>query len=118
MADADVESRARICEMLVGDGYEARTASSGEDVLSVLAVERVDAVVLGDDLGAQGGLETCRRIRNESVQRFSLNCLLTCSAIEAHQFLRAISANPPASYRIHRCRPPGNGHHRPPSHGR
>lgn len=70
VADADVESRARICEMLVGDGYEARTASSGEDVLSVLAVERVDAVVLSDDLSAQGGLETCRRIRNESVQRF------------------------------------------------
>lgn len=70
VADSDVASRLRICEMLARDGYETRTASTGDDVLVVLGVERVDAVVLSDDLGRQGGLETCRRIRSGSVQRW------------------------------------------------
>ncbi len=95
VADADVESRARFCEMLVGDGYEARTASSGDDVLSVLAVERVDAVVLSDDLSGQGGVEICRRIRNESGQRFVPVIIVAAKGAEPllHEQAKAVQAD-------------------------
>jgi signal transduction histidine kinase len=44
-------------------GYEVLAAESGEAALAVLAVQRIDLVVLDVLMPGLGGFETCRRIR-------------------------------------------------------
>jgi len=49
--------------LLSGEGYSVRSASSGEEALSILTDEQADLVIL--DLGLPGidGITTCRRLR-------------------------------------------------------
>ena len=44
-------------------GYEVIAAASGEDALALLAIEKVDLVILDVLMPGLGGFETCKRIR-------------------------------------------------------
>jgi DNA-binding response OmpR family regulator len=70
IADGDPAIRRKLIDALRKEGHEAVTAGSGEEALALLAIDRVDAVILDFMLPGLGGLETCKRIRSESVQRF------------------------------------------------
>lgn len=51
------------------DKHEVVLASSGEEALELLAVEPVDAIILDLLMPGIGGLETCRRIREDMARR-------------------------------------------------
>jgi DNA-binding response OmpR family regulator len=52
-----------LAEALRGDGYEVVLARSGEEALELLAVQRVDCILLDLLMPGIGGRETCRRIK-------------------------------------------------------
>ena len=67
IVDDDRDTREMYCESLRADGFEVRTARSGEDVLR-LAPDAMPAVVV-TDLRLRGkidGLELARRLRAEN----------------------------------------------------
>ena len=51
---------------LTGKGYEVRDARTGEDALTAIRDNRFDLVLLDMNMPGMGGLETCRRIRENS----------------------------------------------------
>jgi DNA-binding response OmpR family regulator len=53
-----------LAEALRADGYEVVLARSGEEALQLLAVQRVDCVLLDLLMPGIGGRETCRRVKN------------------------------------------------------
>lgn len=64
-------------EVLRQDGHEVVLATSGEEALELLAVELVDAIILDLLMPGIGGLETCRRIRDNTTQRHIPVMMLT-----------------------------------------
>jgi two-component system NtrC family sensor kinase len=62
---------------LRADGYELVLARSGEEALALLAVQRVDCLLLDLIMPGIGGLETCRRVRNTPAMRDIPIILLT-----------------------------------------
>ena len=61
--DPDVR---RLVEMkLKLDGIETLTATNGQEALDVLAESPVDLVILDLQMPVMGGIETCRRIRED-----------------------------------------------------
>lgn len=61
--DGDVR---RLVEMkLKLDGIETITATNGQEALDVLAETSVDLVILDLQMPVMGGIETCRRIRED-----------------------------------------------------
>lgn len=69
VVDADPVFRRALAESLRSDGEEVLTAGSAEEAIALLSVDRVDGVVVDFRLPELGGLELCRRIRRESLQR-------------------------------------------------
>lgn len=58
-----------LAELLRQDGHEVVLATSGEEALDLLSVELVDAIILDLLMPGMGGLEACRRIRENRAQR-------------------------------------------------
>ncbi len=55
--------------LLRKDGHEVVLAHSGEEALELLAIERVDCILLDLEMPGLGGHETCRRIKGAPVVR-------------------------------------------------
>ncbi len=53
-----------LAEALSGEGYDVILAHSGEEALEMLAVQRVDCILLDLLMPGIGGQETCRRIKD------------------------------------------------------
>jgi two-component system, NtrC family, sensor kinase len=52
-----------LADALRGDGYDVVLASSGEEAIALLAVQRVDCILLDLIMPGMGGEETCRRVK-------------------------------------------------------
>lgn len=59
----------RVSEALRADGYDVICAHSGEEALQLLAVQRVDCILLDMVMPGLGGRETCERIKAAPVVR-------------------------------------------------
>jgi DNA-binding response OmpR family regulator len=92
IADGDPAIRRKLIDALRKEGHEAVTAGSGEEALALLAIDRVDAVILDFMLPGLGGLETCKRIRSESVQRFVPVMVVAGEADDPDAYRKALSA--------------------------
>jgi len=66
-----------LSDVLREDGYDVVTAQSGEEALVLLAVQRVDCIVLDLKMPGIGGHETCRRIKSAPVIRDTPLVILT-----------------------------------------
>lgn len=66
-----------LASLLRQDKHEVVLASSGEEALLLLAVEAVDAIILDLLMPGIGGLETCRRIREDPARRGTPIMMLT-----------------------------------------
>lgn len=60
---------AELTSVLREEGYDMVVARSGEEALEVLAVERVDCILLDLHMPGMGGCETCRRVKASPVVR-------------------------------------------------
>lgn len=69
--------REAVAELLREDGHDVVLARSGEEALELLAVELVDGIILDLLMPGMGGLEACRRIRNNPAQRHIPVMMLT-----------------------------------------
>lgn len=58
-----------LAERLREDGYEVVKATSGEEALELLTVDRVDCILLDLLMPGMSGTETCRTIKNSSALR-------------------------------------------------
>lgn len=92
IADGDPAIRRKLIDALRKEGHEAVTAGSGEEALALLAIDRVDAVVLDFALPGLGSLETCKRIRSESVQRFVPILMMAGDADDPDAYRKALAA--------------------------
>jgi len=92
IADGDPAIRRKLIDALRKEGHEAVTAGSGEEALALLAIDRVDAVLLDYALPGLGGLETCKRIRSESVQRFVPVMVMAGDADDPEAYRKAMAA--------------------------
>ena len=63
-----------VCEIL--------TASSGEEALEVLRLERPALIVLDDQMPGIGGLETCRRIKSDPDLRSTIVLMASSPGLE------------------------------------
>lgn len=70
IVDADPVFRKALADSLRGDGSEVLVGASTEEAIALLSVDRVDAVLVDFRLPEVGGLDLCRRIRSQSLQRF------------------------------------------------
>jgi DNA-binding response OmpR family regulator len=70
----------RLRSALQEDGYEFVIASSGEEALELLSVDRVDAIVMNLHMPGMSGLETCQRIRAERAGALVPMLMLASSA--------------------------------------
>jgi DNA-binding response OmpR family regulator len=70
IVDADPVFRRALADSLRGDGNEVLVGASTEEAIALLSVDRVDAVLVDFRLPEVGGLDLCRRIRSQSLQRF------------------------------------------------
>lgn len=87
--DPDVR---RLVEMKLRlDGIETLTATNGREALDLLAVEKVDLVVLDLMMPVMGGIETCRSIREEASLAHIPIIMLTAraQAADIHEGLSA-----------------------------
>ncbi len=91
IADGDPAVRRKLIDALRKEGHEAVTAGSGEEALALLAIDRVDAVLLDYALPGLGGLETCKRIRAESVQRFVPVMVMAGDADDPEAYRKAMA---------------------------
>lgn len=64
--DDDPQIRRLMRMTLIGQGYEVRDASSGEEALDKLRESRFDLALLDVNMPGMGGLETCRLLRCDS----------------------------------------------------
>jgi DNA-binding response OmpR family regulator len=92
VADSAPAYRRALAESLRVDGNEVVVAGSTEEALALLAIERVDAVILDYRLPERGGLDTCRRIRSQSLQRFVQVLVVAGSNDDVDAYRKAIAA--------------------------
>jgi len=65
VVDDDPAVRDSLRRSLTFEGYSVATAGDGEQALASVAAERPDVVVLDLQMPVLGGLETCRRLREQ-----------------------------------------------------
>ena len=65
VVDDDSAVRDSLRRSLTFEGYSVPTAGDGEQALASVAAERPDVVVLDLQMPVLGGLETCRRLREQ-----------------------------------------------------
>ena len=78
--DADIQQL--VSYNLVKAGFNVTCADSGEEALSVLAHERVDAMVLDLMLPGKDGNEVCRTVRSKEATRSLPIIMLTAKGEE------------------------------------
>jgi DNA-binding response OmpR family regulator len=92
VADSAPAYRKALAESLRVDGHEVVVAGSTDEALALLAIERVDAVILDYRLPERGGLDTCRRIRSQSLQRFVQVLMVAGASDDVDAYRKAIAA--------------------------
>jgi diguanylate cyclase (GGDEF)-like protein/PAS domain S-box-containing protein len=65
VVDDSLETLSLLKEVLTGDGYEVRTASSGKEALSAVADEMPDLILLDIKMLDMDGYEVCRKLKSE-----------------------------------------------------
>jgi DNA-binding response OmpR family regulator len=92
VADGEPAYRRTLAESLRADGGDVAVAGSTDEALALLALERVDAVLLDYRLPDRGGLDTCRRIRGgQSTQRFVPLLVIAGTSDDVDAYRKAIS---------------------------
>ena len=109
-----IEDERKVAEAIRGaleqNGYEARTAQSGEDGLLLIESERFDVVVLDLQLPGRDGMEVLKTIRGRGRQipvvilttsaaeediirayEFSANCYIT-KPVDLEQFIKVVKS--------------------------
>lgn len=66
-----------VADVLRGDGYEVILARSGEEALELLALQRMDCLLLDLLMPGMGGTETCRRVKASPATRDTPVVMLT-----------------------------------------
>jgi DNA-binding response OmpR family regulator len=69
VVDDSPETLSLLKEVLTGDGYEVRTASSGKEALSAVADEMPDLILLDIKMLDMDGYEVCRKLKSEGYNR-------------------------------------------------
>lgn len=77
--DDDPEYRAVLGDRLRKRGYDVVYASSGEQAIALLGVQRVDCILLDRSMAGIGGIETCRRLKTSELVRDTPLIMLTAS---------------------------------------
>ena len=73
VVDDDVLSRESFSRLLNQEGYEALTASSGDEALRLLETVRPDVILLDYKMPGLDGVEVCRRIRgNDKIKNIPI----------------------------------------------
>ncbi|MGH2594836.1 MAG: protein kinase domain-containing protein, partial [Actinomycetota bacterium] len=79
----DVPQNVRLLEaVLTSNGYEVRSASSGQEALELVAAEAPDLVLLDVQMPGMNGYEVCRRIRSDPSTRFLPVVMVTSNDAE------------------------------------
>jgi CheY-like chemotaxis protein len=65
IADDELRLRKVVAMFLKKSGHEVKEAATGEQALETLKSERADVVVLDVVMPGIGGIETCRRIKQD-----------------------------------------------------
>ncbi len=73
---SDAARMAQINALIRSAGYEARAAFDGQQALDLLRIERPDLLLLDYELNGINGVETLRRLRQQSGGRVSLPVVL------------------------------------------
>jgi diguanylate cyclase (GGDEF)-like protein/PAS domain S-box-containing protein len=69
VVDDSPETLSLLKEVLTGDGYEVRTASSGKEALSAVAAGMPDLILLDIKMLDMDGYEVCRKLKSEEHNR-------------------------------------------------
>jgi len=77
--DDDGDYRGVLGDRLRKRGYDVVHAASGEEAIQLLAVQRVDCILLDRSMAGIGGIETCRRLKSSVVVRETPLIILTAS---------------------------------------
>ena len=80
-----------LSDQLRQEGYDAVSARSGEEALELLAVQKVDAILLDVLMPGLSGQETCRRIKASPVWR-DIPLLMLTALEEREALLEGINA--------------------------
>ena len=79
----DVPQNVRLLEaVLTSNGYEVRSAASGQEALEQVATEAPDLVLLDVQMPGMNGYEVCRRIRSDPATQFLPIVMVTSSDAE------------------------------------
>ena len=75
--DDEPAIREFLTEVLMEDGYEVITAADGMEALSMAVEHQPDLILLDIAMPKLDGMETCRRLREESTTRHARIIILT-----------------------------------------
>jgi two-component system, NtrC family, sensor kinase len=77
--DDDPDYRGVLGDRLRKRGYDVVHAASGEQAIELLAVQRVDCILLDRAMAGIGGIETCRRLKASPIVRDTPLIIVTAS---------------------------------------
>lgn len=66
VVDGDLQVAKLVTDILVGRGYDVRTASDAESATASIAARRPALVIIDFDMAGTDGIELCRRVRETS----------------------------------------------------
>jgi DNA-binding response OmpR family regulator len=84
MVDDDPQLRVMLGYALRQDNFQVEEASSGEEALEMLKHQQPDVILLDVLMPGMGGVETCRRIR-EQLRRREMDALSTASTLSVDE---------------------------------
>jgi two-component system, NtrC family, sensor kinase len=79
VVDDDPDYRGLLGDRLRKRGYDVVYAASGEQAIELLAVQRVDCILLDRSMAGIGGVETCRRLKASPIVRDTPLLIVTAS---------------------------------------
>jgi len=77
--DDDPDYRGVLGDRLRKRGYDVVHAASGEEAIQLLAVQKVDCILLDRSMAGLGGIETCRRLKSLPLARETPLIILTAN---------------------------------------
>jgi DNA-binding response OmpR family regulator/HPt (histidine-containing phosphotransfer) domain-containing protein len=80
-----------LADQLREDGYDVLLATSGEEALSLLPIERIDAILLDLNMPGIGGRDTCKQIKAH-VEWRNLPVLMLTSADDQESVVEGLAA--------------------------
>jgi two-component system, OmpR family, KDP operon response regulator KdpE len=88
VVDGDLQLTKLVTGILVGRGYEVRTASEAESAMASIGITPPALVLTGLDMPGSSGLEFCRRVREASkvpiiVMSASVECASEVAALDS-----------------------------------